>query len=145
MSTPSIAEIEEEIVEEFSLFDDWFDKYSHIIELGQELPDLAEEYKTEDHIVRGCQSQVWLRAFLDEKRVIFQADSDAMITKGLIAMLVRVLSNHTPDEIIQTNLGFIDQIGVREHLSMNRSNGLNAMVKQMKLYAVAFKAQQEVH
>ena len=143
MSVPAIAEIEEEIIEEFSLFEDWFDKYSHIIELGQELPDLDPTFKTDKHIVRGCQSQVWLRALMEENRVVFQADSDAMITKGLIAMLVRVLSNHSPDEIIETQLDFIDKIGVREHLSMNRSNGLNAMVKQMKLYAVAFKAQQE--
>ena len=124
----SIAEAEAEIVEEFSMFDDWMDKYQYLIELGQDLPQLADQFKTEDNIVHGCQSQVWLTANRTGDDVIFSADSDAIITKGLIAMLMRVLSGQKAEEIVQSELGFIDKIGMREHLSPTRSNGLNAMI-----------------
>lgn len=140
----TIQEIAETLVEEFEFLDDWMDKYTHIIEMARELEPLPESEKTEDNIVRGCQSQVWLVAGNEDGKVVFKADSDAVITKGLIAMLVRVLSNHSPSEIINADLTFLDTIGVREHLSPNRSNGLSAMMKQMKYYAMALKAQQEM-
>ncbi|MEZ4826325.1 MAG: SufE family protein [Bacteroidia bacterium] len=133
-----IADIEEEIVDEFSLFDEWLEKYEYIIEMGQNLPGLPETDKTTDYIVHGCQSQVWLHADKKEGEVVFRADSDAIITKGLIAMLIRVLSGQSPQEILDAKLGFIDRIGMREHLSPTRSNGLNAMIKQMKNYALAY-------
>ena len=135
-----IPEIEAEIVEEFSLFDDWMDKYQYIIEMGQNLPPLPEADKVEDNIVHGCQSRVWLKAEPQAEAVCYAADSDAIITKGLIAMLMRVLSDHKPEEIMQAELKFVDQIGIREHLSPTRSNGLNAMIKQMKYYAIAMQA-----
>ncbi len=136
----SIAQIEAELVEEFSFFDDWMDKYQHIIEMGQSLDSLPENQKIEDNIVNGCQSRVWLAAQPASSHVTYQADSDAIITKGLIAMLVRVLSGQPPEDIIQADLSFVDKIGIREHLSPTRSNGLNSMIKQMKYYAVAAKA-----
>ncbi|MDX2246580.1 MAG: SufE family protein [Bacteroidia bacterium] len=136
--TKSIQEIEEEIVDEFSLFDEWMEKYEFIIEMGQNLPGLPDSDKTADHIVHGCQSQVWLWAEMIGDRLIFRADSDAIITKGLIAMLIRVLSQQTPQEVLEAKLAFIDRIGMREHLSPTRSNGLNAMIKKMKNYALAF-------
>ncbi len=126
-------------MEEFSLFDDWMGKYEHIIEIGKELVPMDEKYKTEENFVRGCQARVWLYAFLDNGFLKFYADSDALITKGLVAMMVRVLSGHTPEEIAKADLYFIDKIGLREHLSPTRSNGLVAMIKQMKLYGVAFQ------
>ena len=129
---------EEEIVEDFSLFDDWMSKYEYIIDLGKELEPLEEEYKTKENLVRGCQSQVWLHAFKNNNEIIFKADSDALITKGLVSLLVRVLSNNTPEDIIQADLHFIDEIGLKEHLSPNRSNGLSSMIKTMKAYALAF-------
>ena len=132
------------LVEEFTFLDDWMDKYTHIIEMARDLAPLSEAEKTEQNIVRGCQSQVWLVAGVENDQVVFRADSDAVITKGLIAMLVRVLSGHPPQEIIDADLSFLDQIGVREHLSPNRSNGLSAMMKQMKYYAVALQAQQKM-
>lgn len=138
MSQP-IAAIEAELIDEFSLFDDWMDKYQYIIELGQNLPPLPEADKNDDHIVNGCQSKVWLTAKQDGDKLVFAADSDAIITKGLIAMLVRVLTNHTPDEVLQAELRFVDQIGIREHLSPTRSNGLTSMIRQMKNYALAYK------
>lgn len=138
----AIRDIQNELIEEFSLFDDWMDKYQHIIEMGQTLPGLEETEKTEDNIVHGCQSQVWLVADTSGDAVSYRADSDAIITKGLIAMLIRVLSGQQPDTILQSELEFVDQIGIREHLSPTRSNGLNAMIKQMKYYALAAKAQQ---
>ncbi|MEL6251450.1 MAG: SufE family protein [Bacteroidota bacterium] len=138
----SIAELSEELVEEFEFLEDWMDKYTHLIEMAKELDPLPEVYKDEDHIVRGCQSKVWLHAQQDEDKVKFLADSDAIITKGLIAMLVRVLSNHSAKEIMDADLSFLDKIGVREHLSPNRSNGLNAMLKQMKYYAIAMHAKE---
>ena len=135
----SIKEIEETIVEEFGYYDDWMGKYEFIIELGKSLPLIAEKYKTEENIIKGCQSRVWLHAETDGDNIVFTADSDAIITKGLISLLIRVLSHQTPDEIINTNLSFIDQIGLKEHLSPTRSNGLVSMIKQMKLYALALK------
>lgn len=135
-----IAEIEQEIIDEFALFDDWMGKYEHIIDMGKSLPMIDAQYKTPDYEIKGCQSKVWLHAQLNGDKVVYTADSDAIITKGVIALLIRVLSNQTPDDIINTQLEFIDTIGLKEHLSQTRSNGLVSMIKQMKLYAVAFKA-----
>jgi cysteine desulfuration protein SufE len=140
---PSIEELEEEIVENFSLFDSWDEKYEYIIDLGKKLPALEDEHKKDDNKVRGCQSTVWLVAAYKDGLVVFKADSDAVIVKGLISMLIQVLSGHTPDEIIQAKLGFIDRIGMTTHLAQTRSNGLAAMVKQMKNFALAFKLQNE--
>lgn len=136
----TIQEIEAELVDEFSFFDDWMDKYQHIIDMGQELPSLEDESKSEDNIVHGCQSRVWLASGQEAGKVVYRADSDAIITKGLIAMLIRVLSGQTPEDIVKAELGFVDKIGIREHLSPTRSNGLNAMIKQMKYYALAAQA-----
>jgi len=133
---------EQEIIEEFSLFDDWMDKYEHIIGLGKELPLIDEDLKTDDLLIKGCQSRVWLHAKMEDGKVIFTADSDAIITKGIINLLIRVLSGEKPDDIVNADMTFIDQIGLKEHLSPTRSNGLVSMVKQMKLYALAFKTQQ---
>lgn len=141
-SVSDIEEKEQEIIEEFSLFDDWMDKYEHIIGLGKELPLIDENLKSDDLLIKGCQSQVWLHAKLEDGKVIYTADSDAIITKGIISLLIRVLTNQTPDVIINTDLNFIEHIGLKEHLSPTRSNGLVSMVKQMKLYALAFKTQQ---
>jgi cysteine desulfuration protein SufE len=135
----TIQEIENEIIEEFALFDSWDDKYEYIIDLGKKLPVLEEKHKLDDNKVRGCQSTVWLVADYVDGKVHFKADSDAIIVKGLISMLIRVLTNHTPDEIIQSNLEFIQKIGMTTHLAQTRANGLLAMVKQMKNYALAFK------
>ena len=135
----TIAQIEEEIVEEFSLFDTWDEKYEYIIDLGKRLPPLDARHKVEDNIVKGCQSTVYLTADYRDGKVFFQADSDAIIVKGLVSMLVRVLSGHAPDEIIGAPLNFINQIGMTSHLAQTRSNGLLAMVKQMKNYALAYK------
>lgn len=140
ISEPTIKQVAAEIEEEFSMFDDWMDKYQLIIDMGNSLPALDDKQKTDDNIVRGCQSRVWLHADLDGERVLFHADSDAIITKGLVSLLTRVLSNHTPSEILEADFSFIDTIGIREHLSPTRSNGLNAMMKQMMNYAIAFKA-----
>ena len=142
MVVTGIEEKEQEIIEEFSLFDDWMDKYEHIIGLGKELPLIDEALKTDDLLIKGCQSRVWLHAKMEDGKVIFTADSDAIITKGIINLLIRVLSNEEPDAIINAEMTFIDQIGLKEHLSPTRSNGLVSMVKQMKLYALAFKTQQ---
>ena len=136
----TISEIEDQIIEEFALFDDWMDKYNYIIELGKSLPLIDEHYKTDQYIITGCQSKVWLHASYHEGKIIFTADSDAIITKGIVNLLIRVLSNHTPEEILSNDLGFVDKIGLREHLSPTRSNGLTSMMKQMKLYALAFQA-----
>lgn len=135
----SIEAIEKEIIEEFSLFDSWDDKYEYIIDLGKKLPLLEEQYKKEENKVRGCQSTVWLVADYKEGKVFYKAESDAVIVKGLISMLIRVLSNQTPDAIINAKLDFIKEIGMMNHLAQTRSNGLLAMVKQMKNYALAFK------
>ena len=140
MSTQQTIEAtEREIVEEFSLFDSWDDKYEYIIDLGKKLPALEAQHKKDDNRVRGCQSTVWLVADYKDGKVFFKAESDAVIVKGLISMLIRVLSGHTPDEIINAKLGFIQEIGMTTHLAQTRSNGLLAMVKQMKNYAIAFK------
>lgn len=136
----SIEEIEAEVVEEFELFDDWMQKYEHIIDLGKSLPLIDEKYKTEEKIIKGCQSQVWLHSEFVNGKVIYTADSDAIITKGMVALMIRVLSNHTPEEIINTKLDFIDKIGLTKHLSPTRSNGLLSMIKQMKLDALAFSS-----
>jgi cysteine desulfuration protein SufE len=138
-NTKTIQEIENEIAEEFALFDSWDDKYEYIIDLGKKLPVLENKHKLDENKVRGCQSTVWLVADYIDGKVYFKADSDAIIVKGLISMLIRVLTGHTPDEIIQASLGFIQKIGMTTHLAQTRSNGLLAMVKQMKNYALAFK------
>ncbi len=143
LCTMTINEIQDEIIEEFSLFDDWMDKYQYLIDLSKNLPIIDESYKKEDNLIKGCQSQVWLFAELKDGKVIFTADSDAIITKGIISLLIRVLSNQTPDDILQCDLHFIEKIGLKENLSPTRSNGLLAMIKQMKIYALAFKAKQD--
>ena len=135
----SIKEIEEEIVDEFNMFDSWIDKYDYLIDLGKSLPKIDSIYKTQENIITGCQSQVWLHAKKEENKVVFTADSDAIMTKGIIAMLIRVLSGQKAENIINTNLDFIDKIGLNEQLSQTRANGLNSMIKQMKIYALAFK------
>ena len=136
----TIKEIQEEIVDEFALFDEWMGKYEHLIELGNELPIIADEHKREENLIKGCQSRVWLYAELKDNVIEFTADSDAVITKGIVALMIRVFSNQTPEDIANASLDFIDQIGLKEHLSPTRSNGLLAMVKQIKMYAVAFQA-----
>lgn len=137
--TMSIQETETEIVEEFALFDSWDDKYEYIIDLGKKLKPLDEQYRKDENKVKGCQSTVWLGAGYEEGRLFFQADSDAIIVKGLISMLIRVLSGHTPQEILDAKLAFIDRIGMTSHLAQTRSNGLLSMVKQMKNYALAYQ------
>lgn len=131
----SIAEAENAIIEEFELFDDWMDKYNYIIELGKSLPLIDPQYKDDAHLIPGCQSQVWLHAEMSDGKLFFRADSDAIITKGIINLLIRVLSGHTPQEILASNLGYIDQIGIKEHLSPTRSNGLLSMIQQIRGYA----------
>ena len=135
----TINELQDEVIEEFSSFDDWMDKYQLLIDLGNEQEPLDEQYKTEQNLIDGCQSRVWLQADLIDGMVHFRAESDALIVKGIVALLVRVLSDHTPQEILDADLYFIERIGLREHLSPTRSNGLGAMLKQMKMYALAFK------
>ncbi|MEZ4875374.1 MAG: SufE family protein [Flavobacteriaceae bacterium] len=137
----TISTLQDELIEEFSLFDDWMDKYEHLIELGKSLPLIDASLKTDDRLIKGCQSKVWLDAKLQNDKVLFTADSDAIITKGIIAVLVRVFSNQSPEEIINADTHFIDAIGLKEHLSPTRANGLVSMIKQMKLYAVAFQSQ----
>jgi cysteine desulfuration protein SufE len=136
----TINETQEELIEEFGLFDDWADKYEYLIDLGKKLSPLSDSFKTEENVIKGCQSKVWLHAEKQGDLIVFQADSEAIIVKGMISMLIRVLSNHTPSEIMQADLYFIDQIGMAQHLAQTRSNGLVSMVKQMKNYAVAFNA-----
>ncbi len=135
----TIKEKETEIIEEFELFDDWMDKYNYIIEMGKSLPGIDDKYKQEKYLIKGCQAQVWLHAEYRDGKVFFVADSDALITKGIVALLIRVLSGQKPEEIIDADMSFIDQIGLKEHLSQTRSNGLVNMIKQMKLYALAIK------
>lgn len=135
----TINEIQDEIIEEFSGFDDWMDKYQLLIDLGNEQAPLDEKYKTESNLIDGCQSRVWLQCDYTDGMLHFTAESDALIVKGIIALLIRVLTDHTPQEIIDADLYFIDRIGLKEHLSPTRSNGLLAMMKQMKMYALAFK------
>jgi len=134
-------QIQEEIIEEFSAFDEWLDKYDYLIELSDTLPAIVAEHRTDDYVIKGCQSRVWVDARIERGKVFFSADSDAIITKGIIALLIRVMNGRTPSEIIDTDLYFIDAIGLGENLSPTRSNGLLAMIKQMKMYALAFNAQ----
>ena len=136
----TINELQDEVSEEFSDFDDWMDKYQLLIDLGNEQEPLAPEYKNDQNLIDGCQSRVWLQADLVDGKVEFQAESDALIVKGIIALLIKVVSGHTPDEILENELYFIEAIGLKDHLSPTRSNGLLAMVKQMRMYALAFKA-----
>ena len=136
----TINEIQDEIIEEFQDFDDWMDRYQLLIDLGSDQPALPEQYKTEQNLIDGCQSRVWLQADLTDGRIHFQAESDALIVKGIVALLIRVFDNQTPSDILNANLYFIDKIGLREHLSPTRSNGLLAMLKQIKLYALAYQA-----
>jgi cysteine desulfuration protein SufE len=137
----TIQEIQNEIVDEFSMFDDWMQRYEYMIELGKSLPLIEDQYKTEANIIKGCQSKVWVHAELSGEKLVFTADSDAIITKGIIAILVRAFSNQSPKDIIDANTDFIDQIGLKEHLSPTRANGLVSMIKQLKLYAVAYQTQ----
>ena len=139
----TLEQAEQQIIEEFELFEDWMDKYNYIIELGKELPLIDAQYKTPEHLIAGCQSQVWLHAEYKDGKVQFTADSDAIITKGIINLLIKVLSGRTPQEIIDAKLDYIDAIGLKEHLSPTRSNGLLSMIKQIKMYAIAFHAKEE--
>ena len=136
----TINELQDNIIDEFSMFDDWMDKYSLLIDLGNSLNPLEDKDKTPQNIIEGCQSRVWLNAEMKDGLVTYRGESDAVLVKGIVSLLIQVLTNHTPDEIINTELYFIEKIGLREHLSPTRSNGLLAMVKQMKLFALAFKA-----
>lgn len=136
-----IKEIQDEIIDEFSMFDDWDERYQYVIDLGKSLPLIDEQYKDDDHIVKGCQSKVWLHADQKDGRVVFTADSDAIITKGIIAILVRVFSGQRSADILAADMGFIDEIGLKEHLSPTRANGLVSMIKQIKMYALAFESQ----
>ena len=138
----TIEEVQREIVEEFSVFDDWMDKYNYLIDLGKGLEGLDSKYKTKDYLIEGCQSKVWLYPELKDGKVYFKAESDAIITRGIVALLVKVVSGRTPPEILDTDLHFIDDIGLKQNLSPTRSNGLLAMVKQMKLYALAYKVKE---
>ena len=137
----TIEAIQEELIDEFAMFDDWMDRYEHMIALGKSLPLIDAQLKTDDKLIKGCQSKVWLHSEMKEGRVVFTADSDAIITKGIVAILIRVFSNQRPEDIVSANTDFIDEIGLKEHLSPTRANGLVSMVKQMKLYAVAYQAQ----
>ena len=137
----SIREIQEEIIEEFAMYEDWMQRYEYMIELGKSLPLIDEKYKTEDNLIKGCQSKVWVHAEMEDEKLVFTADSDAIITKGIIAILVRAFSNQHPKDIIDADTGFIDEIGLKEHLSPTRANGLVSMIKQLKMYAVAYQTQ----
>lgn len=139
----TINELQDEVIEEFSDFDDWMDKYQLLIDLGNDQQPLDPKYKIEQNLIDGCQSRVWLQADLVDGKVVFQAESDALIVKGIISLLIQVISGHTPDEILESDLYFIEKIGLKEHLSPTRSNGLLAMVKQMRMYALAFKAKMQ--
>lgn len=139
----TINELQDKIIEEFSDFDDWMDKYALLIELGNSLAPLDEKYKTESNLIEGCQSRVWLQADYIDGRIHFQGESDAVIVKGIVSLLIKIISDHTPQEILDADLYFIEKIGLKEHLSPTRSNGLVAMVKQMRLYAMAFRAKEQ--
>ncbi|HIP36113.1 MAG TPA: SufE family protein [Crocinitomix sp.] len=135
----TIEEKEKEIIDDFAIYEDWMEKYEYIIELGKDLSIISDEYKTEEHIIKGCQSQVWLHAEKEDNKIYYTADADAIIAKGIISLLIQVLSGQTADEILDAKLNFIKEIGLQEHLSPTRSNGLVAMIKQMKMYALALK------
>ena len=134
----TLTEVQDKIIEEFSLFDDWMDRYNYLIDIGKSLPAIDPKHKTNDYLIEGCQSKVWLYPEISDNVILFTADSDAIITRGIVALLIRVLTNRTPEEIINADLYFIDSIGLRQNLSPTRSNGLLSMVKQMKLFAIAF-------
>lgn len=135
-----IKDIQEEIVDEFSMFDDWMERYEYIIELGKNLPLIKEEFKTEGNLIKGCQSKVWLQGEQNEDKIVFTADSDAILTKGIIAILIRTFSNQSATDILEADMNFIDEIGLKEHLSPTRANGLVSMIKNIKMYALAFNA-----
>jgi len=136
----TIKEIQEEIIDEFSMFDDWMQRYEYIIDLGKNLPLIKEELKTENNLIKGCQSKVWLQGEQNDDKIVFTADSDAILTKGIIAILIRTFSNQTPTDILDADMSFIDKIGLKEHLSPTRANGLVSMIKNIKMYALAFNA-----
>lgn len=136
-----IKDIQTEIVDEFSMFDDWMQRYEYMIELGKSLPLIEEKYKVEENLIKGCQSKVWVHAELEDKKLVFTADSDAIITKGIVAILIRAFSNQHPSEILAADTQFIDEIGLKEHLSPTRANGLVSMIKQLKMYAIAYQTQ----
>ncbi len=137
----NIEQTEQEIIEEFEIFNDWMGKYEYLIDMGKSLPMIDEKYKTDDKIIKGCQSRVWMHSELKDGKIIYTADSDAIITKGMVALMIRVLSNHAPDEIINAKLDFVEKIGLTQHLSPTRSNGLVSMIKQMKLDALVYRSQ----
>lgn len=137
----TIKAIQEELIDEFSMFEDWEERYQYMIDLGKTLPIIDEQYKTQENIIKGCQSKVWVHAEMEDDKVVFTADSDAIITKGIIAILIRVFSNQNPQDIIDADTGFIDEIGLKEHLSPTRANGLVSMIKQLKMYAIAYQTQ----
>lgn len=137
----TIKDIQEEIIDEFAMFDDWMQRYEYMIELGKSLPLIDEQYKTDENLIKGCQSKVWVHAELKDNKILFTADSDAIITKGIVAILIRVFSNQQPKDIIEANTNFIDEIGLKEHLSPTRANGLVSMIKQIKMYAIAYQTQ----
>jgi len=136
----TIKEIQEEIIDEFSMFEDWMQRYEYIIELGKSIPLIEAQYKTDENIIKGCQSKVWLNGDIEGEKIVYTADSDAILTKGIIALLLRVFSGHTPKEILDADTNFIDEIGLKEHLSPTRANGLVSMIKQLKLFAIAYQA-----
>jgi cysteine desulfuration protein SufE len=137
----TIDEIQQELVDEFSMFDDWMERYEYMIELGKSMPIIDTQYKKDENLIKGCQSKVWLHAELADDKVIFTADSDAIITKGIVSILIRTFTNQTPAEILKANTNFIDEIGLKEHLSPTRANGLVSMIKEIKMYAIAFQTQ----
>ncbi len=139
----SINELQDNVIEEFADFDDWMDKYALLIDLGNSLPPLEEKYKTENNLIEGCQSRVWLQADYVDGKILFKGESDAVIVKGIVSLLISILSGHTPQEILDADLYFIEKIGLKEHLSPTRSNGLVAMVKQMRMYALAFRTKEQ--
>jgi cysteine desulfuration protein SufE len=136
-----IKEIQDEIVDEFSMFDDWMERYEYIIQLGKSLPLIKDEFKTDSNVIKGCQSKVWLQGEKHDEKIVFTADSDAILTKGIIAILIRTFSNQTAKSILEADMGFIDAIGLKEHLSPTRANGLVSMIKNIKMYALAFESQ----
>ena len=137
----NIKDIQEEIIEEFAMFDDWMDRYEYMIELGKSLPLIDEKYKVEENLIKGCQSKVWVHAEMNNEKISFTADSDAIITKGIVAILIRAFSNQHPKDILDADTQFIDEIGLKEHLSPTRANGLVSMIKQLKMYAIAYQTQ----
>ena len=140
----TIEAIQEELIDEFSMFDDWMQRYEYMIELGKSLPIIDEDLKTDDHLIKGCQSKVWLNSEMKDGKIVFTADSDAIITKGIVAILVRTFSNQSPQAILDAKTDFIDEIGLKEHLSPTRANGLVSMIKQMKLYAMAYRTKENI-